>query len=292
MSIKYFLICLFSMVVLGMNFVVSKLGIQHFPPILFSALRWLAIMPLVCFVSRPQIPFKTMVLISLCWAMLYNVGVNFALFSGVSAGSAVLVIQSSTFISIFLAILFLNEHPKFQQLIGITIGFVGLYLICSSQGFSANVFGFLALLVSAISWSIGTLIVKKAPCEPIALMIWIATLAAIPMLFLSYYCEENLWWCLTSATFFDWSMVVFASWISILLGGVCWVYVLNRSHIATVMPFRLLIPVFGCGFAYTLLGENYPFITVVGGGFVIFGLAVSQLSSEWTQGVMRWLKQT
>lgn len=275
------------MALLGMNIVVSKVGVQHFPPILFAALRLLALMPLACLVSRPQTSFKTLMLVSIFWAMLYGVGINLALFSGVSAGTAVLMTQASTFFSILLAGIFLNERPKMQHWIGVLIGFIGLYLVCSSQGLTGNIFGCFALLMSAISFSFGALLIKKAKPDPLAMMLWMAAIAALPVLCVSSYWEGNPIEYIKSASLFDWSTVFFAGWASMLLGGACWMFMLNAYEMGAIMPFRLLIPVFGCLFAYLLLGESYPFSTVVGGGIIMLGLAVTQVKVEWLRTVVR-----
>ncbi len=277
MTAKNITICLLSVALLGMNVVVSKLGVQHFPPILFASLRLMILLPLIAFFPRPQMPYKTLMLISILWAMIYGVGMNVALFSGISAGATVLMLQSSTFISIILAGLFLNERPKIPQWTGVVIGFLGLYLVCKHQGLTVNMLGFLALLISSISFSLGTLLVKKSNPDPINMMVWMAAIAAIPMFLISNYWEGTFWQYVQTATAFDWSMVIFAGCGSMLLGGSCWIFVLNSHNMTTVMPFRMLIPVFACTFAYLLLGERYPSSTVLGGIVIMLGLAVTQI---------------
>jgi O-acetylserine/cysteine efflux transporter len=43
----------------GVNFTVIEVGLGHFPPLLFSALRFLAaVVPAVFFVGRPKVAWK------------------------------------------------------------------------------------------------------------------------------------------------------------------------------------------------------------------------------------------
>ena len=50
----------------GFNFVVIRIGIDNFPPLLFSAFRFsLAALPLVFFIRKPDVPWRIIIAIGL-----------------------------------------------------------------------------------------------------------------------------------------------------------------------------------------------------------------------------------
>lgn len=70
----------------GVNFTVIEIGLDHFPPLLFSALRFLvAALPAVFFVGRPKVAWKWIVAVGL----VLGVAKFGLLFIGMDAGIAV-----------------------------------------------------------------------------------------------------------------------------------------------------------------------------------------------------------
>ena len=274
---KDIIIALLSVELLSLNVVISKIGVNHFPPFLFAALRFLICIPFLYFFPIRQIAMRDLCLISLCVGMLYLGGINFALYSGVSAGMTILFAQLSVFITVILSSIFLKDIPKSHQLVGMFIGFIGIFLICLVKGFSANILGMLALFISAVAYAFGTILIKKSNNNPFALNIWIAVVSTFPMLFISFLFEDNLVNTLTSATMYQWATVLFAGWGSMLLAGISWTYIINKYPLSSVAPFRLMAPVFGILFAVVLLKESYPIMMWIGASLVLGGVAITQL---------------
>ena len=83
----------------GVNFTVIEVGLDHFPPLLFSALRFLvAALPAVFLVGRPKVAWKWIVGVGLALGVakfgLLFVGMNAGMPGGLS--SLVLQIQITT----------------------------------------------------------------------------------------------------------------------------------------------------------------------------------------------------
>ena len=77
----------------GFNFVVIKIGIANFPPILFSALRFLfAALPLVFFLPRPSVPWRLILGIGLVLGVVKFSLLFIAMDVGLSAGLASLLV--------------------------------------------------------------------------------------------------------------------------------------------------------------------------------------------------------
>lgn len=280
---KDIMLALLSTALLGFNIVASKMGVAHFPPLLFTALRFLVCVPLLCFFPTKQIPIKDLLYVSFCWGILYLGGINFALYSGLSAGTTILITNSSVFLTVILSAVFFKDIPTFRQIVGIFIGFFGIFLICMAKGFIAHTMGLLALFISAFSFAIGTLLVKKSNCNPLSLNVWISFISAIPMFFLSFIFEDNLLETLSSATLFQWGSVLFAGLGSMLLGGTIWTHVVKKYSLSAVAPFRLMAPVFGILFAVVFLSESYPIMTWIGASLAFFGLIINQFKFDYNE---------
>jgi len=276
MTGKDICIALFSVLLLSLNIVSSKMGIEHFPPFLFTTLRFLSVLPLLYFFPIRAISLRNLALISLCWGVLYLGCINLALFFGVSAGVCILVIQSNVFVTMLLSIFFLKKWPTLPQVLGAIVGFLGVSLICLITNLTASGIGLLLLIVASISFSIGMLLVKRCNSDPFALNVWISLLSAVPMSFLSLVVEDNIFEILASATLLQWGTVLFAGWVSMLLAGASWTYIVKKYDLNLVAPFRLVVPIFGVIFATLILGEKYPMLTWVGAGIVTGGLILTQ----------------
>src|ERR1700730_2862150 len=89
----------------GVNFVVIDIGLAHFPPLLFSALRFLvAALPAVLFVPRPKVALKWVISVGLVLGVakfgLLFIGIH----QGMPAGFSSLVLQIQAVFTALLAI--------------------------------------------------------------------------------------------------------------------------------------------------------------------------------------------
>src|SRR5215217_7094435 len=96
----------------GVNFVVIHVGLDHFPPLLFNALRFtLMAVPAIFLVGRPRVPWR----IVLGFGFLLGV-VKFGLLfisldAGMPAGLASLLLQLQVVFTIGFAAAVLQERP-------------------------------------------------------------------------------------------------------------------------------------------------------------------------------------
>ena len=274
----YIAIAIFSSALMGLNVVVSKMGVQHFPPLLFSALRFATIIPFAFFVPRPRnVSFSVLMSVAMCWGVLYIGGINYALHLGVKAGLATILVQFSTFIGFLMSWLVFAKPPTFAQILGSVIGFFGICMICYVQDASGSLLGVFVLMGAAFSFAAGTITVKKCEIPALPLVVWVNIYSVIPMFVLSILFGEDVVFSLLNASIESWKTVLFAGWVSTLLGSFCWLYVVTKCELNAVMPFRFLVPVFGTIFAIAIFGETYPASTWVGAMLVLSGLAVTHI---------------
>ncbi len=107
----------------GLNFVVIEVGLEDFPPLLLSALRYaLASLPLLVLGGLPPVRWR--------WVLAVGVAIGVVKFSllfigmdvGMPAGLASLVLQAQALFTVVLAALLLHERIAGSQVLGLARG--------------------------------------------------------------------------------------------------------------------------------------------------------------------------
>lgn len=267
---------------LGFSFVPIKVGLREIPPFALAALRFFfAAVPLVFFVRRPRVPWYYIagygLVIGVCQFGLLFLGIRL----GMPAGLASLVIQLQIFFTVGLAIGFLGDTLRKQDLIGAAIAAVGVVLLGAYQlqsGMTATLVGFLLVIAGALAWGIGNVVAKQAARfdpDMFALVVWSSLAPPLPLALLSYAFEggAGVARAVASASPLAWSCVLVLAWGATLFGFASWARLLHKYPTALVSPFALLIPVSGLASGAVFLGESLAPLQLTGVAFVLAGLA-------------------
>ncbi len=258
----------------GFNFVAIDAGLRHFPPLLFSALRFaLAAFPALLFVGRPQVAWKWLITVALvlgvCKFSLLFIGMH----AGMPAGLSSLVLQSQAIFTMLFAVLFLRERPRPVQLAGLTVAVGGIAVVATRM--TANLTAFLLVVAAAACWGVANVATRKAaPPDTLRFMVWVSALATGPLLMLTLIVDgpstglAALRAVNTEAVL----ALLYIALISTLAGFAGWGYLMRRYGAATVAPFSMLVPFFGIASAAVLLGERVHTVDVIGGALVVGGV--------------------
>ena len=274
----HLLLAVAVMAVWGSNFVVIKLGLDTLPPFLFVALRFtLAFLPLALFLPRPQVPWRNLA----AFGLLIGVGQFGLLFlamrADISPGLASLVVQTQVVFTIALSVLIAKERLKLVQLAAIALAGAGLAVIGLGANGSATPLGLGLVLIAALSWAAGNMVVRSAgPVPMLSYVVW-SSLFPAPVLFLISYLVEGpteIAAALTAAGPGTWLAVVWQSVGNTMFGYGVWGFLLGRYPAASVAPMALLVPVFGLGTSALVLGEALPPWKLAGAALIIGGLAL------------------
>src|SRR5215469_8579420 len=260
MSPRDLLLALVVVVAWGVNFVVIKVGLHGVPPMLLGALRFaLAAVPAVFFVKRPQIPWR--------WLFAYGATISFgqfaflfsAMYVGMPAGLASLVLQAQAFFTLIFAAMFLHERFRAQNVVGLLIAAAGLAVIGLQGGHSMTLAGFLLTLCAAVSWALGNIVTKKVgKVDLVALVVWGSLIPPVPFLLLSYRLEgpQRIVAALSNISVNSVLAVAYLAYLATLLGYGLWSRLLSHHPASQVVPFSLLVPIVGLASAAMLLGER------------------------------------
>ncbi|MGB6008386.1 EamA family transporter [Castellaniella sp.] len=291
MPFKDILAALIVIVVWGANFVVIKFGVDEFPPMLLGALRFLFVaFPAVFFVPRPAVSWRYVAAYGATICLGQFVFLFLAIYLGMPAGLASLVLQAQAFFTVAIAALVLHEAVRLHHVLGIGLAIVGLALLdMGADSTAVPLVGFLLTLLAAFSWACGNIVLKCAgQVRMLSMVVWGALLPPIPFLLLSAVFEgpDRIVAGLTSVSWRGVGVVVYLSGVATLVGYVLWGRLLARHPVARVAPLSLLIPVVGLLCADWILGERLGFWQWLGGGVVLIGLTVNLFGARWAA----WLR--
>ncbi len=281
MPISHILLAVAVAAIWGFNFIAVKFALIDFNPLFLCAFRFfLASIPAVFFIKRPAAPFKWIILYGLIVFGLQFSFVFLGIKVGMPAGLASILMQTQVFFSLFFAMLFLAEFPKIWQIVGAIVSFSGIGLVGLHLDQSTTLAGFLCILAAASSWGIGNLITKRiGRVNMMSLVVWGSFTAFFPLLITSFAIEGSAS-IVHSLTHFTWksmSSVCFIAYISTWMGYGIWNWLISRHPVTVVVPFSLLIPVFGMLCAVIILHEPYQVWKLISGILVVSGLCINLL---------------
>jgi O-acetylserine/cysteine efflux transporter len=263
----------------GVNFTVIEVGLGHFPPLLFSALRFLvAALPAVFFVGRPKVARKWIVAVGLALGVakfgLLFIGMD----AGMPAGLSSLVLQIQAVFTAIIAFALLGERPTRVKLYGMAVALCGVGLAAVDEGTAGPLGAFALIVAAAACWGLSNVLTRKAsPPDPLNFMVWVSTVPVLPLLGLSLLTEGPSR-DLDALRALDWqgaAVVVYVAWITTVLGFGAWGWLLHRHPASTVAPFSLLVPVFGMSSAALFLGESVSPLRWAAAALLVGGVALT-----------------
>lgn len=262
----------------GVNFVAIELGLRDLPPLVLTALRFVAAaVPLVFLVPRPTARLRYVVAYGLVLGVLKFGALFTALAAGMSAGLASLVLQAQALMSVLLAAAVLGERPARTQVAGVLVGSVGIGVLAIGSGGQASVIGFLLTLFAAASWAVANLVMRASgEKRPLSLLVWSSLVPPLPLLGLAGVVDGGQA-VLDAITGLSWRgllAVAYVAYVSTLVGFGIWNRLIARYSIARVAPFSLLVPVFGLSAAWLLLDEPVGPTELAAAAIVLAGLAL------------------
>lgn len=263
----------------GVNFVVIELGLDHFPPLLFSALRFLvAALPALFFVGRPKVAWKWIVGVGLALGVakfgLLFIGMD----RGMGAGLSSLVLQVQAVFTALFAALVLGERPGRVKLLGMGVALAGIGVAAVDEGASGPVPAFVLVIGAAACWGVSNVLTRRAaPPDALNFMVWVSTVPVLPLLGLSLLFEG--WGRDRDAlAALDWSgagIIVYVAWVVTIFGFGAWGFLLSRYQASSVAPFTLLVPVFGMSSAALLLDESVSPLRWCAAALLVGGVALT-----------------
>jgi len=275
MTARHVSLAILVALIWGFNFIVIKFGLHAFPPLLFSALRFLcAALPAVLFVDRKQIPWRLIVQVGIVlgvvkYSLLY-LGIN----GGMPAGLSSLVLQAQVPFTILLSVFVLGDTASRVQRIGVGIALAGIAVIGYGRAGGLTTLGLVLVVSAALAWACANLLIKRSGgADPFRLMVWMSLVPPLPLLAMSLLTEHGQLAAVRNMGLGGLGAVLYTGPIATVVAFGIWGRLLHTYSASLVTPFALLVPVFGMAFSTLLLDEPLAPVTLSAAGLVLLGLA-------------------
>lgn len=286
---RHLLSILLIMALFGSAYPVGKIAVGHFPPFAFATLRSillaLALLPL----WRLRLPGRGQRPALLGFGLAMGVGVYATMYGSLRIGTAVSPIvigmQLSVPFAVLLGRLFLGERVRPLTWAAIVTAFCGIVLVAIEPELVDDLPALGLTAVSALCYASATLFARSLrDLSPFTMNGWMAVIAIPPLALLSWALEDGQWQALVTAGAVDWAILAHAALAVSLLAHV-WMFSLYRHYpVASVIPYYVLMPLFGVVFSVFLFQENPSPQTIVGGCIV---LAAVWMVNRTTRGPAR-----
>jgi O-acetylserine/cysteine efflux transporter len=282
------LLALIVVLIWGTNFVVIKLGLASFPPLVFATLRFFfAALPWVFLIRRPAVAWRYLVLFGLFLGAGQFGFLFVAMRADITPGLASLVMQVQVFFTVGLSLWLFSEQVHARNLIGLALAAGGLSIIGMNLDAATTPRGLVLVLLAAASWAAANITVKYAAkahgkFDVLGFMIWSSVFGVPPLAVLALVLEgyAPALEAITTAGWGAWAAVLWQSLGNTLFGFGIWNWLLARHSAAVFTPTALLVPVFGMAASSIVLGEPLYAWKLLAAGLVIAGLAVNMFGGK------------
>ena len=274
MTTKHVLLAILVAIIWGINFLITKVGLEELPPIFFTFLRYSAVaFPLVFFVRRGGIPWQIIFQVGLFLGILTFTLAFIGIKLGAPAGLTSLVLQVQVVFTLCLSAILLNDQPKPQQWAGVLISGTGVCLLFWNYSGSPPLIGLVFVVAGGLANAFNNIVLRKSGgVDMFRLMIWMSIVPPLPLLAASLIFESGQWTALANVTYRGVSAVLFNSFVSTVLGFGLFGYLLKTYSPNQVTPFAFLTPIVGLIGGYLFLGENLDAISLIACLCIMLGL--------------------
>ena len=219
---------------------------------------------------------------SLCLMGLFGVAVyHLALNTGermIPAGTASLIVAVNPAFIVVLSTLFLRERVTWIQLLGLSMAFLGLFIVVRyASGGEVDLTylrGVLITLVAPLSWAVYTVVSRPLAVRypPLAVTgMGTATGTALIL----WTARPSLLDSAMGMPWDGWASVAFLALVGTVGGVTIWVMALQHLEAASVGVFIYLVPLWAAVLSKLVLGEGLTVALMVGALVVVGGVALA-----------------
>jgi O-acetylserine/cysteine efflux transporter len=269
------LLTLAVMLIWGVNFPISKIGVSELPPILMMGIRFSLVALLLC----PLRPLPRDKLGAILLVALLLGGLHFPMmFTGLSridAAAASILSQAQVPFAALLAALVFKDRLTLRMWIGMAVAFGGVVLVAGEPRFGHDPWPVFLILGAAFVWSLANLVFKRiGEIDPFALSGWSAFFSAPRLFVISWLLEDGQQAAVRQADWRAWGAILYAAVGVTIVSYGMWYPLVRKYPMSLLMPFTLLMPIIGVGSSMLALGEPLTPLMLLGGVLTITGVGI------------------
>ncbi len=264
----------------GGNYTASKYALMDFPPFLLLLVRFVGVSILLLpFALRRPIPrMRDMFIISMLLIVVQFALVFFALHMGLSITGSIIATQLGVPFSCVMAAILFKDYLGPWRSFGLVLAFVGVMIVAGTPNAAEHWDAFLLTVLGAWSWS-GANMYLKTIQQPttVPLLFWPALISVIPFLILTLTFEQGQLEILQTARWTTWAGVTYSMIFASLVGYGLWNWLVANNPMSVVMPFGLLMPIFGITIGSIMFDDPLTPQIILGGSLAIAGVGIITL---------------
>ena len=275
MNLKDTIIASLVPIFLGFGFVIAKPAFESFPPILLMGIRFIFAASILIWWFPIPIGYLKRIFIASFIANTLQYSITYTGLNLIDASAAVLLVQTEVPFGVIFAYFMLKEIPTIRALMGISVAFVGVYILTGSPNLDGKFIGIALTILGSAIWALGQVIVKPLSKEinPLALVAWLAFFSGPILIGISNLLEGNSLNYLTNASINHWMIAIYIGFIMQPITYGCFYYVLKNNPLYKVLPIVTMgIPPTGLLAAIFILGEKPTVELFIGGSVIIIGV--------------------
>ena len=186
------------------------------------------------------------------WNLLIAFGLKY-----VAASRGVILAYTMPMWTVLLSMIFLRERLTGRRAVGLVFGMVAMLILVSSEfaQLKAAPLGSLLIVGAALSWSVGTIILKRYPVDlPTTSMTgWTMVLGGIPIWIAAPFFERI---SISTITFWPALGVVYNMTLAVIFCYWAWNKLISQGSVSVTSLSTLMIPVLGVFSSMWFLGEQ------------------------------------
>jgi O-acetylserine/cysteine efflux transporter len=267
----------------GGNYVAARFAMQEIPPLLLLCLRFICVAVLLLpFFPRPVGNMKDIGYVALFLGVMHFPLMFIPIYMGLDVSISVISSQLGVPFSCLLGIIFYKEVIGRWRALGMLISFLGIIIICGSPRIAQHYVPFIISCVSALAWAMNNMVMKRfSHVNMLGVLAWMSLLAAPPLLGLSLLFEEHQWYVMQNASVTAWLSLTYTVVVSTIIAYGLWFHLMSRYPVNVIVPYSLLVPIFGISFAQFFFQESLTAQFIIGGLLTIIGVSIIVLRSSY-----------
>lgn len=221
------------------------------------------------------------------WLSIISTSIPFCLFSYTtlyaSAGYTSILNATTSIFSSLVAYFWLKEQLSGIKVLGIALGFFGVFILFSdntSMSDEAGLLPILAALTATLGYAISGCYSKKnlSSVDPISIVIGCQFFTALSLLPFAL-----VYWPETNPSTSAWTCTLLLSILCTALACIIYFHLLKQVTVSQISTVAYLIPFFGILWGYLFLDESITYPMLIGGSVIFLGVGLST-------GVMKALR--
>ena len=276
----------------GANFVATKMCVEGLPPFFQMALRFfLVAFPLIFFIPPPYGAWKSVFKFSFFLWSLQLSFITLGIKYGVPPGMFSLLIQTKAIVVVIFSCLFFKYPLQRQEILGLFISLTGVGIIAMTLISEKASVAYLYVIPAVLSVSYATLAFKNeaSSSHPLSITVWAAAFALAPMALMSLLIEgtHEIIQSLKNAQAPVFFALFYTVVFSTLIATTFFVFLLRRYGPERIVPFNLLIPIFGITTSAFVYGEELTCSQIIAASMILGGLFLNQKGHHFLTGLFR-----